>query len=296
MSKRMKILVLGATGMLGHSMFRVMSENKIWDVYGLVRSVRNKKLFDIACQNKILAIDSIFNHRSLRDLISTLKPTVVINCIGIIKSVAEEGEILTTIHTNSVLPHLLANFCGSIRARLIHISTDCVYSGTTGMYSENDKPDPVDLYGRTKLLGEVNYSNAITLRTSIIGHELVRKTGLLEWFLSQNLRCRGYTRAIFSGFPTFVFSEIVRDLVIPDPNLHGLFHVGSHPISKYDLLSMISSVYKVDTAIEPDDSVVVDRSLCQSKFHAATGYVAPNWLELINSMRLDYDRSYRYVR
>ena len=169
-------------------------------------------------------------------------------------------------------------------ARLIHVSTDCVFSGERGGYVEGDPTDARDAYGKSKALGEVDYPHAITLRTSIIGHELQSKISLLDWFLAQNKRCNGYTKAIFSGLPTVVFAQLIRDIVIPHQELSGLYHISAKPISKFDLLKLIAEVYGKSIHIEPEEELVIDRSLNSMRFQLATGYIAPEWPELIQLM------------
>jgi dTDP-4-dehydrorhamnose reductase len=159
-----------------------------------------------------------------------------------------------------------------------------VFAGTRGNYQESDAGDATDVYGKSKLLGEVDYPHAVTLRTSTIGHELSSKYGLLEWFLAQQGRCKGFNRAVFSGLPNTVFAEVVRDFVIPNPQLHGLYHVGGKAIGKYELLGTIAEVYRKEIHIEQDDSFVIDRSLNSERFKAATGYQAADWQTFIRSM------------
>jgi dTDP-4-dehydrorhamnose reductase len=212
------------------------------------------------------------------------RPEVVINCVGLVKQLAGADDPLEAIPINALLPHRLARLCELAQARLVHISTDCVFSGGQGNYRETDVPDAWDLYGRSKLLGEVSDRHAITLRTSIIGHELGRDHGLVGWFLSQQGCVKGYTEAIFSGLPTCELARVVRDHVIPNIDLHGLYHVAAEPISKHDLLHIVNRIYGKALQIEPDDRVRINRSLDGSRFKQATGYVAPAWPDLIAQM------------
>jgi dTDP-4-dehydrorhamnose reductase len=192
---------------------------------------------------------------------------------------------------NSALPHRLLDLSNQFNSRLIHISTDCVFSGRRGNYQESDIPDADDVYGRSKILGEVFDSNSITLRTSIIGHELLTNYSLLNWFLAQNDSCEGYRNAIFSGLPTVIFSEIIRDLVIPNAQLTGLFHVSASPINKFDLLTLIAKIYRKKILIKPNDEIKIDRSLNSKKFKDATGFNPPPWENLINYMHKIYQKS-----
>ena len=209
---------------------------------------------------------------------------MVVNCAGLTKHKPEVEDPLISIPINTLMPHRLAGLCKLVGARLIHISTDCVFSGEKGGYIENDFADARDVYGKSKALGEVHYPHTITLRTSTIGHELQSKYGLLDWFLSQEGRCKGYTRAIFSGLPTVVFAQIVRDVVIPHTELSGLYHVAAKPITKFDLLKLIADVYGKTIDMVPDDKLMIDRSLDAKRFQSATGYVAPEWPDLIKLM------------
>jgi dTDP-4-dehydrorhamnose reductase len=183
-----------------------------------------------------------------------------------------------------MLPHRLAQICALAGARLIHFSTDCVFSGARGNYIETDPLDATDLYGQSKYIGEVAYPHTLTLRTSFIGHELETSNELIEWFLMQEGPIKGFTGAIYTGLPTVTLAGLVRDVDLPRPDLSGIYHVASAPISKYDLLSLVAKVYRKTIDIVPDDKVRIDRSLNGTKFKEATGYVAPPWPSLIEAM------------
>ncbi|OGT31548.1 MAG: NAD(P)-dependent oxidoreductase [Gammaproteobacteria bacterium RBG_16_51_14] len=280
----MKVLVLGANGMIGHAMIRVLNENENWEVFGTVRAEAVKRFFSPKIAGRLITEVDVENHDTLVKVFGQVRPDVVINCIGLTKHVMGADDPLLAIPINSLLPHRLAGLCGPAGARLIQVSTDCVFSGNKGDYTEDDPADATDIYGKSKSLGEVYYPNTITLRTSTIGHELQSAYGLLNWFLSQRDRCQGFTRAIFSGLPSVVFAQLIRDIVIPRPALVGLYHVGGRPIAKYDLLRLIAEVYNKSIEIVPDDQLRIDRSLSTDRFRAATGYVAPDWPELIELM------------
>ena len=280
----MKVLVIGASGMLGSTVLRVLSEKSDWQVFGTVRDEKVKQFFSEAIGKRIRAGVDVEEQHSLIKVLDQIRPDVVINCTGLTKHKLESEDSLVSIPINALVPHQLAELCKLMDARLIHVSTDCVFSGEKGGYIESDPTDARDAYGKTKALGEVDYPHAITLRTSIIGHELQSKISLLDWFLSQGASCKGYTRAIFSGLPTVVFAQIIRDVVIPHKELSGLYHVAAQPISKFNLLKLIADVYGKSINIEPDDTLVVDRSLDATRFFRATGYVAPEWPELIKTM------------
>lgn len=281
----MKILVLGASGMLGNAMLRTLAATPGLVVHGTARSAVTLERFDAKLAKSIVTGVDVENADALAALFADVRPAVVINCIGLVKQLAQADEPLQAIPINALLPHRLARLCQLVGARLIHISTDCVFDGRKGGYIESDPPDAQDLYGRSKLLGEVYQPHTITLRTSIIGHELGSVHGLVDWYLSQQGQVRGYRQAIFSGLPTVELAQVVRDHVLPRPELHGLYHVAAEPINKYELLKLIGSTYGKTTAIEPDDKLVIDRSLNAERFRATTGYIAPPWPELVTRMR-----------
>jgi len=280
----MKILVLGVSGMLGNAMFRILSEWAEFEVFGTARSSSVQRRFAPEAASKIITGVDVENQDSLVRVFSEVKPQVAINCIGFIKQLADSNDLLQALPINAMLPHRLARLCELGGMRLIHVSTDCVFAGSKGNYRESDPADATDLYGRSKYLGEVTENHTITLRTSIIGHELSSSNALLGWFLAQEGQVKGYTKAIFSGLPTVELARIVREVVLPRPELSGLFHVASAPIAKYDLLKLIAGVYDKRIEIIPDDALVIDRSLNAERFRDATGYVAPPWPVLVKRM------------
>lgn len=272
----MKVLVIGAHGMLGNAVFRVLSSNINLEVFGTIRS-------DRAETNLIESVD-VADHEALIRVFELTKPNVVINCVGLIKQLNESIDPVLSLSINSVFPHRLATLCDFFNSRLIHISTDCVFSGRAGYYSEDDFPDAEDLYGRSKLLGEVIGRNNLTLRTSLIGHELNTKNSLLEWFLSQTSKVSGFTNAIFSGLTVLEASCVIENIIIEHKELNGLYHLASTAISKYELLTIIRNIYKKKIVITPSDSPKINRSLNGSRLSAITGYEAPSWDLMIESM------------
>jgi len=212
-------------------------------------------------------------------------PDVVINCIGIVKQLPAASDPLPSIAINALFPHQLAKICRQKNIRLIHMSSDCVFSGNRGNYSEDDPSDAEDLYGRTKYLGEVNYPGCLTVRTSIIGRELETAHGLIEWFLSQEGKTvSGYRKAIFSGLTTIALSEIIGEIISDYPVLHGIRQIASEPVSKYDLLNLVKKTYGMTITLEPDETVVNDRSLNPSKFNKETTIKTPSWQRMISQM------------
>lgn len=293
--KQNRILILGATGMLGHVLFRYLSLTTDYDIYATTRNLNYiKKYFppELAGKFKQDPVDAD-NFDSVIRALASIQPDLVINCIGIVKQLPIASDPLTAITVNAQLPHRISLVSRTARARMIHISTDCVFDGKRGMYTEDDIPNAEDLYGRTKLLGEVGYPHCVTLRTSIIGHELKGKYGLIEWFLGQTGKIRGYKNAIYSGLPTIEFARIIRDYILPNKKLSGIYHVSSSPISKLDLLRIVSEKYGKKIDIEPYEDFVQDRSLNSDLFCVETGYIPPSWLELIDTMYMDYKANER---
>lgn len=282
----MKILVLGASGMLGNAVMRLLSADGRHEVWGTVRSPQMRQYFPPAVAQRLIPDVNVESLDLLTALFAQTRPEVVINCIGLVKQLAAATDPLQALPINAMLPHRLARLCEIGQARLIHVSTDCVFNGRRGNYRETDPSDALDLYGRSKALGEVVFPHTVTLRTSIIGHELASAHGLVGWFLAQQGGVKGYRHAIFSGLPTVELATVIRDRVLEHPQLNGLYHVAAAPIAKLDLLQLVAQVYGKSISIEPDDAVVVDNSLNAEKFAKATGYVAPAWDELVRRMHV----------
>jgi len=280
----MRVMVLGVTGMLGNAMFRVLSANSGLDVHGTARSESSRRYFSDNLSSQIIVGVDVENHDSLIKAYAAVRPDVVVNCVGLVKQLADADDPLQAVPINALLPHRLAALCQATGSRLVQISTDCVFSGAKGNNLESDYPDAYDLYGRSKLLGEVDYPNAITLRTSIVGHELSGQRSLMGWFLAQQSSVKGFTRAIFSGLPTVELARVVCDFVLPRSELHGLYHVAAGSINKFDLLKLVSKTYGKDIEIIPSDELVIDRSLNADRFKEATGYVPPEWPVLVQRM------------
>lgn len=289
-----KILILGATGMLGQTLFINLSKQDHLDVYATARNLSGlEKFFAPELLAKIQGGVEAENFDSILRVLADVRPDVVINCIGIIKHLPVAKDPLISISINSLFPHRLALACKAVGARMIHVSTDCVFDGAKGNYTEKDESNATDLYGRTKFLGEVYYPHCVTLRTSIIGHELKGGYGLIDWFLSQESKVRGFTRAIFTGFPTVEIAKIISQHVIPNRELSGLYQVSSTPISKYDLLRLVAEHYEKRIEIEPYDEFYCDRSLDSSRFRRITGYAPPSWPEMIKEMQQDYQEHHK---
>lgn len=281
---QIKIMVLGASGMLGNAVLRYFATRTSHPVVGIVRSARSAMALPLDVRQHVAEGGDVEDVDALVRLFDTHRPTVVINCVGLVKQLDDSKNPLAAIPINSVLPHRLAQLCSLIGARLIHLGTDCVFSGQRGLYTESDLPDAPDLYGRTKLLGEVSYPHTLTLRTSIIGHELSGHRSLINWFLEQEGVVGGYSQAIFSGFPTVEIARIIYEYVLPNRELSGIYHLSSDPIDKMTLLRMVADVYGKTIRIDEDLSLSIDRSLDSTRFRAATGFRPDTWLTMIQRM------------
>jgi dTDP-4-dehydrorhamnose reductase len=282
-----KILILGGAGMLGHKLGQVTASrfNSCVTVRQTSPTQTYYGLFDSA---RVVSRVSAQDIDSVIRAIATVRPAVVVNCIGIVKQDRAAADPLLSISVNALFPHRLAQLCQASGARLIHISTDCVFSGRKGNYLETDIADAEDLYGRTKFLGEVDDENSLTLRTSMIGRELTSSNGLVEWFLSQEGRSvRGFKRAVFSGFTTRALAEIITKIINEHPDLHGIWHVAAEPINKFELLSLIKEQYRLKIEIEQDETFVCDRSLNAGRFWRKVEAAPPSWPTMIEEMSKD---------
>ncbi len=277
----MKILVLGATGLIGNNIFRYLNSCADLHVTGTYRSDKHLSFFTNFERDNLLFYD--FDQALPNEIFIKVKPDVVINLIAITKHVKESLDIPKMIQINSVFPHFLAKLCEEHSSKLIQISTDCVFSGRKGNYSEDDLVDDLTFYGRSKALGEVTYGNHLTIRTSAIGRELDTRHGLVEWFLTQNHTCFGYKDAIFTGLTARYLGHVISNYILPLQSLSGLYHLSVNPINKFDLLCKLAKFYKKEINIIPDYSIQIDRSLNSDSFKNATGFLAPSWDELIDT-------------
>jgi dTDP-4-dehydrorhamnose reductase len=279
----MKCIVLGADGMLGHQVVRFL----VAAGHDPVATTRNRPeglVADALTGVQVITGVDVRQSDRVVSILGDVAASAVINCVGIVKQRKEAKDPLESIRINSLFPHELAALCRVAGARLIHVSTDCVFSGQKGNYREDETPDPIDLYGRTKLLGEVGMTGAITLRTSIIGLELGRKESLVEWFLSRSGTVKGWTKALYSGVTTFELARVVVRLLEDFPDLDGVWHVSAEPIDKYDLLCRLRDAVRVDVQIEPDAGMVIDRTLDSARFRLETGWTPPDWSTMVTEL------------
>ena len=280
----MKIFILGVNGMLGHKLYQALASS--FDVAGTIRgSFADISRYSFFREGDIYTEVDATRISQVEEVIQKNDPEVIINCIGITKFRKEIDDKLKSVWINSLFPHQLYQICSSRGKRLIHISTDCVFSGEKGNYKESDPSDAVDIYGKTKYLGEVGGENAVTIRTSLVGRELSTTSGLVEWFLSnKGSEVNGFTNAIFNGFTTLQFSEIITDIIKKHVNLSGIYHISSEPITKYRFLTLVKEKMRLNVQINEYPDFHCDRSLNSSFFRDETGFKSPAWEQMIDAL------------
>lgn len=276
----MRLLVLGGDGMLGHELYRELRDHH---ETGVTLRQQRKEF----SRDHVFAGVDVRGGARIEEVIAQFRPAAVVNCIGIVKQRPESEQAITSIEVNSLLPHRLALACRAAGAHLVQLSTDCVFSGERGNYREEDRPDPVDVYGRSKLLGEVTGEGALTLRTSMIGLGLYRKTSLVDWFLAQKGSVRGYRKAIFSGLTTRELSRVIRMVLEKHPQASGLYHLSAAPIDKYSLLVKLRERLGKSVDIAPVDEPRIDRSLDSTRFRRVFGYTPPGWDAMLDELAVE---------
>lgn len=285
----MKALILGVSGMIGSGIFKKFSNSDRISVFGTSRRSNIPAVFNIEQRAKIISSSDITNEQEMLAILKNVRPDAVINCIGITKHVKESADKEYMMITNAQFPQWVSAICDRLSVRFIQISTDCVFSGKDGSYTEDDIPDAEDAYGQSKILGEVRMPTAVTIRTSTIGPELDTCNGLFNWFMCQGDKCYGYRNAIFSGVTTNKLAEILHDYILPNNSLSGLYHVSGPKISKFDLLKLIANRFGKHIEIIEDNTLRIDRSLDGSRFEQKTGYVMESWHSMITRMKTDID-------
>ena len=282
----MKILILGSNGLVGNTITKYFLQKEDFDVFASIRDCSKLKLFKKEYHKNFLVIKNILDFDETKNILKKIKPDILINCLGITnkENLLKPDQIENCISINSLFPHKLQRICSVIGTRLIHFSSDCIFSGRKGFYSENDLPDPPDTYGKSKLLGELNYENTLTIRKSVIGHELASKKGLLEWFLGQKDFVYGYKNVMYSGITVLELARVIDEYIIPRNDLEGILNLAGESISKFDLLKTIAAIYKNSTEIIPNETIQINRTLNGSQFNNLTGYKTKSWSSLIKSM------------
>jgi dTDP-4-dehydrorhamnose reductase len=282
-----RLLILGGTGMLGHKLWQ-QCRGRV-DAYASIRgSALEGPSVAVLDPERVVTGVRAEDPGSVDRALDTTGADAIVNCVGIVKQADAASDPVEAIRVNSLFPHQLVALCHARRARLIHVSTDCVFKGRRGAYTENDRPDAEDLYGRSKLLGEVSAPGCLTVRTSMIGRELATSHGLVEWLVAhKDGTVPGFTRAVFSGLTTQSLARAILDVLERHGELDGVWHVSAEPITKHDLLVQLRDALELPAEIVPDDSVVVDRSLDSSRFRAATAWTPPRWSEMIRELSMD---------
>lgn len=282
----MRILVLGGDGMLGHQLLRTLGpahEVKVTLRHALAE-YSGCGLFGVA--NAYGGIDARAPE-ALREVFAQFRPEAVVNAVGLVTQRAGEQDIVSHIEINALFPHRLWSLCREHGARLVHVSTDAVFSGARGGYREDDPPDPVDTYGRCKLLGEVTGAGALTLRTAIIGLGLTRRTGLIDWFLQQRDEVKGYRNAVFSGVTAKELARVIGGIVAGFAGASGMYHLSAAAISKFDLLIALRDRLGLSLQIVPEDAPRIDRSLDSTRFRAEFSYSPPPWGQMLDELAED---------
>ena len=286
----MRILILGASGLIGHKLLQKLSID--FDVYAtLHRSKENYGLMPLFSGQNIIDKVDVSDFENLRGILDTVNPNVILNCIGITPRKDEINDLYKVIKINALFPHQLANWAKANNKRVIHFSTDCVFNGSTGNYTENSLTTAEDVYGRTKALGEINYSHSLTIRSSFIGQELFGKTELLDWFLNQEgKRINGFTNTLYSGVSTNFMTRVVKTIILNAPKLSGLYQLASEkPISKYELLCIAKRAFEVNIEINPENKQVHTPTLNGSKLKDKIKIKVPSWKEMMNDLALNKD-------
>ena len=282
----MKILILGSTGLLGNTLTKYFLDREYFQTFASIRDYSKIKFFNKKYHEKFVYINNILDKRETEKIIKNIKPDVLINCLGLTnKKIFNSNQSEDFISINSLLPYRLQRICEDLGSRLIHFSTDCIFSGDKGFYSEKEIPDPPDIYGKSKLLGELDFENTLTIRKSVIGHELISRNGLLEWFLYQNKFVEGYKNVIFSGTTVLELAILIEKYIIPRSELKGILNITGESISKFDLLKIIADIYNKKIDIIPNELIKLDRSLDGSEFTKLTGYRPKAWPSLIKDMK-----------
>ena len=288
----MRVLVFGGNGMLGHQLCRLLSGQM--DLWATFRNMPAKYKF-LPIERRVDHVP-VEDQTRVKEVLDTIQPDAVVNAVGIVKQRDEAKQAVPSISINALFPHQLAGLCVERGIRVIQISTDCVFSGFLGNYTELDNPDPVDLYGRSKLLGELNGPGTLTLRTSIVGWQLDKFSSLLSWFaLQRGKRVKGYRKAIYSGLSTTILSQLIGDILLTRPDLSGLYQVASSPISKYDLLVHLRDLLGwKDLIMDPDENFFCDRSLSSARFSSATGWHSPSWTTMLEGLAAEWSSYQNY--
>lgn len=284
----MRILIFGAGGMIGHRMFKTLKKQG-HEVFGtLKKDLKEYDQFNIFKKSEIVTHLDVLDSKYVIESLNQIQPDVVLNCVGITLRKPEITDEAYCTKVNAEFPHLLDRWCTENKKYLIHFSTDCVFSGKDGPYTEDSVKSATDIYGRTKAAGEVSSAYSLTLRGSMIGLELFGKTELLEWALSQKGQTiKGYSQAIYSGITTNLMGDLVSKIIAKPPFLTGLYQVSSDPISKYDLLVLINKVFNLNMTILKEEAHATSKVLISKKIQNQIGFICPGWNEMLDQILIE---------
>jgi len=285
----MKIVILGAAGLIGHKLYQIMQAAG-HDTYGLLHGKKSAfPKIDFLQTDLIIESVEVMDFDKLHGILHVIQPDVVLNCIGITKRKEEVNDPVQALGVNALFPHRLANLAKDMNFRVIHFSTDCVFNGEAGNYNEESNTTGEDAYGKTKALGEIRYPHTLTIRSSFIGRELAGKTELLEWLISENGNTiKGFTEAWYSGVSTIFMAKTVLDIVENYPNISDLHQLSTpEPISKYNLLCLARNAFKLDIEIIPDSSFEIKPTLDGTRLKNAINLSIPTWQDMMNELAAD---------
>jgi dTDP-4-dehydrorhamnose reductase len=279
----MKVLVLGVDGMIGHKIAQLLSSD-----FKLIGSSRKKiSIRDVGIRKGEIVFHD-FSNKNIDSLLNRINPDVTINCIGVTIRRDIFNKEKNVVFSNSELPHALDKWSKNNLKKLIHLSTDCVFSGINGNYKDDDVPDARDIYGLTKAAGEINNSKNLTIRSSMIGREVYNHTELFEWlFHMKNNSIEGFSNVIYSGITNVRMAKIIQYILKNKINLSGIYNISSEPISKYDLLVKLSEAFNLNVEIEKNKYNKSNKVLISKKFTEITGMCPPNWDDLISEFKDD---------
>ena len=277
-----KIAILGASGLIGHKLTQVLSDRFDTVVPVLHGSAGRFAEFGLFQGNAIENVD-VADFEATVAVLNEIDPDVVLNCAGITKRRPEVNDPVLAITVNSLFPHRLAHWCKASDARMIHFSTDCVFDGAQGDYTEGSVTTARDAYGQTKALGETRYDHCLTIRSSFIGQELAVHSELLDWFLAQRgQHLKGFTHALYTGVSTPVMARVVGDIIADHPDVSGLYQLSvPEPISKYDLLCLARDAFDLEVEITPDDAFEIRPTLNGTALRSVLNLTLPTWPEMM---------------
>jgi len=282
----MRILILGIDGMIGHKIAQSLSQD--YEVIGSTRKDVNHQKIGL---NNCLLYKKDFIIDDQNVFFNKISPDVIINCIGITTRRGISRNMSNTDFINSRFPHKISEWVSIKNRRLIHFSTDCVFSGKKGDYLDDDKPDANDIYGMSKAKGEIDNNSSLTLRCSMIGREIYNHTELFEWLYSmKNKDIEGYANVIYSGVTTFWMGDVIKKILKNNISLSGIYNISSEPISKYHLLLKLSDAFKLNVNVSANLNIKSNKVLNSKKFAEITGIIPPNWDDLIPYFKNDCEK------